>query len=613
MPCLQSDILERFVLGTLDEPVAGEVERHLFGCKDCRAILQKIETTLDDPFADELRLSVQNPEISALVDNPETNSTEWFGFRLLKKIGVGGMGTVYEAVEQETGELRAVKILRSFRQYDPAAVSRFHREKEIVAKLDHPNIVRSFPIPDTNPVSCIVMERLHGMDLAQYIEQHGPLTVDAACKLIVQAAASLQYAHENGIVHRDIKPSNLFLSEDGTLKILDLGLARLLDSDTERSKTQSGHLLGSPEFMSPEQILAPTTLDHRSDIYSLGGTFYFLLTGMAPFADREYETVVAKLAGHANESAPDVRKLRKDVSADLASVLSKMLEKSPDRRFRNMNEVVDAVNNPRSIRNNSRINIMSALIAGIVLLTGLFFLPEKKSLSTAPALSDTDMPPVVEIAETTPPPTAEETSVFQEKNEPSMLQNTVADKEKLPVETNLVKNGSFENGYESQRDDWQRQQLNPTVQFGISSDSHDGTVSATIESATGGAGVWRQFVEIEPNATYRVSYWYKLDRVQPVERQDCGMEPCIAVGVYEPNSVGGYSWKGTDRPEGSVNMRSVKGSRNWTRFEQLLVAGPTDSHALIAFRFGALRNVTWHSAKGKIYIDDVKLVKIDDY
>lgn len=592
MNCLSLEAIKRFIEGTLDDAVAEELERHLLECESCRKKLAEIESKTDDPFVQELRNAVVNTDLenADLLKYPQIS-----GFQVIRRIGAGAHGNIFAAVDLETKEIRAIKILKSERTCEPSALKRFQREKEIVAKLNHPNIVKSFIQDDPH---IIVMEFLQGKNLSDHVKENGPLSIEEASNIIVQAAKGLDFAHKNNIVHRDIKPSNLFLTADDEIKILDLGLSKILESADGSLQTLSSQIIGTPEFLSPEQIISPKTIDGRSDIYSLGCTFYFLLTGKSPFSG---ENVFSTLAGHAKDKIPSVRRLRPDISAPLAAVIEKMLEKSPERRFQTIQEVIEGIENPKPIRH---VNFYFVALIIIFAFSSIFFVLINSS-------SDHRQEEIV-VKELMEEPKEDKQIAEAPVEKEIDLPETQAVVPVVSPEINLVKNGSFEDGHESWRDDWQRQEITPSVQFGISSDARDGTVSATIESQTGGAGVWRQFVEIEPHATYRVSYWYKLDRVQPTERQDCGMEPCIAVGVYEPNSVSGYSWKGTDRPEGKVSLRSVKGSRDWTRFEQILVAGPSDSHVLIAFRFGALRNVTWYSSKGKIYIDNVKLVKIDE-
>lgn len=226
MQCPSSDNLTQLALGTLDDASVDQIEQHLSDCETCRISLAKIETSLDDPLSKRLHQSKK-------ADNSKTESFEHIkipGFRILKQIGAGGMGTVYEAIDESNGELRAVKVLHSSRHFDQNAVVRFQREKEVIARLKHPTIVKSFPYKGDKRTSlCIVMDRLKGMDLGEFVKQHGPLPVDQARDFILQTANGLHFAHENGIVHRDIKPSNLFVTDLGSIKILDFAKSRRSD------------------------------------------------------------------------------------------------------------------------------------------------------------------------------------------------------------------------------------------------------------------------------------------------------------------------------------------------------------------------------------------------
>ncbi len=272
-------------------------------------------------------------------------------YDLLEQIGQGGMGTVYKASHTMLDRIVAVKLLPSERMNDAESVSRFRREMKAVGKLQHPNIVQAFDAGEVRGVHYLVMEYVEGLDVAALQEQHGRLPIADACEIIRQAALGLQHAHEHGMVHRDIKPSNLLLcrrmdahvrppssetpvksgSDEGvqaTLKILDLGLALLGDADraVSRNLTSTGQIMGTLDYMAPEQADDTHAVSIRADIYSLGCTLYALLAGEPPFGGERYTTPVRKLAAHMQKPVPRIRDRRDDVPVELVTIL---MVKSP--------------------------------------------------------------------------------------------------------------------------------------------------------------------------------------------------------------------------------------------------------------------------------------------
>jgi eukaryotic-like serine/threonine-protein kinase len=254
-------------------------------------------------------------------------------YALLELLGEGGMGTVYKARHTLLDRIVALKLLSAGRLADPQSVARFLREIKAVGKLNHPNLVRGADAGQAEGRHFLVMDFLHGLDLARLVQRLGPLPIADACELVRQAALGLQHAHEHGLVHRDIKPSNLMLTPECQLKVLDLGLARLIgDLPHGKEITDTGQYMGTADYMAPEQGLDDHAVDIRADIYSLGCTLYKLLTGRAPFVGPEYDSTFKKIQAHAHVPVPPVRDLRPDVPEALAVILDKMLSKRPAQR-----------------------------------------------------------------------------------------------------------------------------------------------------------------------------------------------------------------------------------------------------------------------------------------
>ena len=231
---------------------------------------------------------------------------------------------------------------------------RFRREAAAVARFRHPNIVSAIEAGETHGLLFLVMEFVEGRDLSRTVREKGPLSVDRTIDVIIQAARGLREAHNHGIVHRDIKPANLLVDASGTVKVLDLGLARtnqpdefLANSASELDVTVSGSIVGTVDYMSPEQAFDPRTVDGRSDIYSLGCTLHFLLTGKAPYGG---QTFMERLLAHRERPIPSLRASRRDITIALDATFALLLAKSPEDRPRTMAEVIEALENCRKGR-----------------------------------------------------------------------------------------------------------------------------------------------------------------------------------------------------------------------------------------------------------------------
>lgn len=269
-------------------------------------------------------------------------------YLLLERLGEGGMGEVYKARHRSMKRVVALKLIHKNYLSNPNAMQRFHREIQAVAQLNHPNIVHAYDADHIGDTHFLVMEYVPGIDLSKRVKLHGPLPVAAACDYIRQAALGLHHAHERGLIHRDIKPSNLLLTPDpapncpwGTITLLDLGLARIayLNRESgENTLTDSGVVLGTPDFVAPEQARHAKHADARADLYSLGCTFYFLLTGQVPFPA---DTVGEKLIQHMLEEPAAVHRLRPEVPQGITCVVRQLMAKRPEDRIQTTQELAE--------------------------------------------------------------------------------------------------------------------------------------------------------------------------------------------------------------------------------------------------------------------------------
>jgi serine/threonine protein kinase len=258
-------------------------------------------------------------------------------YKLLGQIGKGGMSSVYLAEHEVMKRRVAIKVLPQNRVDDASYLDRFRLEARAVARMDDPNIVRAYDIDHEKDIHYIVMEYVEGQDLHQIVSQNGPLTYDAAADYIAQAANGLQHAHEMGLVHRDVKPANFLVDRNNTVKLLDLGLAKLTeDEQTSLTMANEENVLGTADYLAPEQALNSHQADSRSDIYSLGCTLYFLLTGGPPFREG---SISERLLKHQTTKPDSIFKTRADAPPSLVDICDRMMSKKPDERFQTAGEV----------------------------------------------------------------------------------------------------------------------------------------------------------------------------------------------------------------------------------------------------------------------------------
>lgn len=269
---------------------------------------------------------------------------------ILDKLGEGGMGQVFKARHRYMDRVVALKTLPGTLADTPEAVARFQREARAAARLDHPNIVTAFDADECDGVPFLAMELVEGTDLALRVRQKGPLSVEQAVDAVRQAAEGLACAHTQGIIHRDIKPSNLLLDNQGTVKVLDLGLARLVQTAQESADqpmlTMTGHVTGTIDYMSPEQAEDMRQVDARSDLYSLGCTLWTLLTGRPIYPG---ESAAERLVRHLEAPIPSLRAARTEVPESLDRLFRRMVAKRPEDRPQSMAEVLEELAHPERV------------------------------------------------------------------------------------------------------------------------------------------------------------------------------------------------------------------------------------------------------------------------
>ena len=354
--------LNSYGLGKLDQSSAEAVNAHLEECSECR---NRVAGISSDSFLDRVRDAQKGSGQSSMGPSQaggtqsykSTNAATPFpadtlppglaehpDYQIKRELGRGGMGVVYLAHNALMGRDEVLKVMGRPIMERPGVLERFLREIRAVAKLRHPNIVTAYSAVRVGESIVFAMEYVEGLDLSKLVKAKGPLPVAHACNFVAQAALGLQHAHEEGLVHRDIKPANLMLSRKGvkaTVKVLDFGLAKVArEEKVDGGLTSQGQSLGTPDFIAPEQILDAQGADIRADIYSLGGTLYYLLSGRPPFqANSLYDIYQA----HISRDADLLNIIRPEVPSELAALVAKMLAKDPSRRFQTPGEVAQAL------------------------------------------------------------------------------------------------------------------------------------------------------------------------------------------------------------------------------------------------------------------------------
>jgi serine/threonine protein kinase len=278
-------------------------------------------------------------------------------YKILDQVGIGGMARVFLAEHIIMRRKVALKVLPTAKCAEPASLARFLREARAIASIHHPNVIRAYDIDQDSDFYYIVLEYAEGETVAQFVEKHGPIPWPQACDYVYQAAAGLEHLLSCGLIHRDIKPSNIIIEHHGTVKLVDLGLAVFFEEKELDPLTikYEQNVLGTADYLAPEQAIDSHNVDGRADIYSLGATFCFMLCGESPFPNG---TVMEKLHAHQTEPFKTIRDRAPDVPKDLDAILRKMLAKQPKDRFASMTELRAA------IRRFLPINSVSAQLSG---------------------------------------------------------------------------------------------------------------------------------------------------------------------------------------------------------------------------------------------------------
>jgi serine/threonine protein kinase len=262
-------------------------------------------------------------------------------YKVLERIGIGGMGSVYLCEHMLMKRRAAVKVLPAAKANDEAARERFYREARAVAALDHPNIVRAYDIDVVDDLHFLVMEYVDGSSLLDIVRKVGPINYLRVAHYVSQSALGLQHAYETAsLVHRDVKPGNIIVDRTGVVKVLDLGLARFFkDEEDILTKKFDENVLGTADYLAPEQVVDSHTVDIRADVYSLGATAYFCLTGLPPFGEG---SVAQKLIWHQTRKPKSILSIRSDVPEAMVTIIEKMMSKDPAERYQTPADIVEA-------------------------------------------------------------------------------------------------------------------------------------------------------------------------------------------------------------------------------------------------------------------------------
>lgn len=367
--CYSRDDLRSYLLGDLPDPDLDRVAVHVEDCPDCETTIAELDIN-SDTLIESLRHPIEadrpktayrlaakraislwkGSQNSAQFDSAEKKSDASLllkmlrDYELLEPLAHGGMGTVYSARHQKLNRRVALKVLPSRLLEDSVTVARFEREMQAVGSLQHPAIVQATDGGEVDGIHFLVMELIDGMDGANLVRNLGKVPVADACEIARQAALGMAYVHEQGIIHRDLKPSNIMVTKTGDVKVLDLGLARVVDHKlADDELTTIGQLMGTLDFMAPEQLENSHEADERSDIYSLGAALFKLLTGSSPHACNSQEPILSKLRRIASSQSQPLSQHCPDASAELCALVDSMLSHDTGARPDSMLEVAQSL------------------------------------------------------------------------------------------------------------------------------------------------------------------------------------------------------------------------------------------------------------------------------
>jgi len=334
-PCPSADQLAAFYDGSLPTDAHLRIGSHLRHCGTC----QEQSSAAGRPAPSPRRFPDPS-DVAAFDTSPSSNgptdpnSHETIGpYRVRRLIGRGGMGAVYAAMHERLGKEVALKVLPRLAAVDPEYAMRFEREVKAAGKLDHPNVVRATDAGDDRGVPYLVMELVDGLDLTKLLRAYSALAVGDAAEIGRQAADALAHAHEKGIVHRDVKPSNLMVTGGGVVKLLDLGLAVFVSVVGRVDERITGPaVLGTQDYMAPEQWVLPADVTDRADVYGLGCVLFQMLAGRSPFGGSGFPAVADRKHAHLFTDPPDLQTLRPDCPPELVGLVDSMLAKRPDVR-----------------------------------------------------------------------------------------------------------------------------------------------------------------------------------------------------------------------------------------------------------------------------------------
>jgi serine/threonine protein kinase len=366
------------------------------------------DETLTNPFPPD-KLFVPPP------GHNDISGTTLGNYKLIRKIAQGGMGVIYEAIQINLDRKVALKVLTTELATRPEFLARFEREAKSAASLNHPNIVAVHDFGEADGRRFIIMEFIDGENLSEYISKRGKIPVENALAIVEQAAQALKVAAEKSIIHRDIKPSNLMLTRDGRVKVADMGLAKILTQDSEL--TMSSVSIGSPHFIAPEQAGDSKNADHRVDIYSLGVTLLYLVTGKHAF---DGDSPISVVLAHATKPLPTGADLGTELPAEVEALIKRMTAKNPDERYQTYDELLAdlqlvqrgylpmAAPETELPQENSKNKLAIAIAIGVIFFAaigGVVFFATKKSpepVSKTVAATPVSTPAATPVAPSAP-------------------------------------------------------------------------------------------------------------------------------------------------------------------------------------------------------------------